>query len=71
MTILLDRKRVWIEMTFSLDSEDGDDSWVEGGGGNGDESYGDGELEAAGAGAAWVEVEDVVAGLSRWIVGVA
>jgi hypothetical protein len=58
-------------MAYLFGLQNGDDFWVEGGGGDRDEGYGDRELEAAGACAARVEVEDVAAGFDGWIVGVA
>jgi len=52
-------------------SEEGDDAGFEAFGGEGDQRDGGGEMEAAWACASGVEVEDVVAGLDCWLVGVA
>lgn len=51
--------------------EEGEDGWGQGVLFDAEVGEGDGEVEAAGACAAWVEVEDVVAGFGGGLVGVA
>ena len=48
-----------------------DDAWSHGAWSQFDQGQGYGEVEATGTGAAWVEVDDSIAGIDRGLVGVA